>query len=146
MEDKQKKDDAKLLKGLNNAVEKDEDLINNLIEEYRLEFLFGESIISKFKVYSNNDYEIFEVFFEKLYYSFKQVQKETDKVIEFENAVIQNHNQLTRTFLNVVRQEKSGKIKTSLSSYLYISFLNTFQSLAKSIENEKVPLFNFLEE
>lgn len=145
MKNNQKSDDEKLLKGLNLAIEKDEHLINNLIEEYRLESLFGKSLISKFKAYSNNDYETFEIFFEKLYYSFKQVQKETDKVIEFDNAVMQNHHQLTRTFMNVIRKEKSGNIKTSLSSYLYISFLNTFRTLARLIENEddKVPLINF---
>lgn len=47
--------------------------------------------------------------------------------------------------MNVIRKEKSGNIKTSLSSYLYISFLNTFRTLARLIENEddKVPLINF---
>lgn len=78
MENKHLEDDKKILKGLNLAIEEDEELINNLIEEYRLESIFGKPIIRKFKAYSNNDYETFEVFFNKLYYSFKQVQKESN--------------------------------------------------------------------
>lgn len=43
MEDKYLKEDERLLKGLNNAFEKEEELIGNLIEEYKLISMFCKS-------------------------------------------------------------------------------------------------------
>lgn len=134
----------KLLKSLNSVIEDDEsqlDLINSLINEYQLNIHFGDLIIRKFIAYSNNDFETFKIYAEKLYHSFQQVQKECDVPLSLVNQ-FEFHQRLERTFMNVILKMKKGKVN-NFSSYLYISFLNTFRNIADQIQknqNEEVDL------
>src|SRR5699024_7544363 len=90
----------KLLKSLNSVIKDDEsklDLINSLINEYQLNIHFGDLVIRKFIAYSNNDFETFKIYVEKLYHSFQQVQKECDVPLSLVNQ-FEFHQRLERTF------------------------------------------------
>jgi len=136
--------------------EQNQELIDNLISEYNIINDYGNSIVRKFRAYSNNDYEVFKLYFDKLYFSHQEVQKDFDIPIILDINVTEEADKykqwLSNTLDKVVRQEKAGKIKTSFNNYLFGAFLNTFKKIGEQIEQEldpnyeKVPMNNWLKE
>lgn len=145
MSKKLSKQNEQLIKNINAVMEDKEsqtDLIQNLIHNYSLETQFGELIVRKFVLYSNNDYETFKTYVEKLYHSFQQIQKESDVALSLHNR-FEFHQMLELTFMNVIRKMKAGQVK-NVSSYLYIAFLNCFRNIARIIKNEQSNSLNSL--
>ena len=131
------------------------DLINQFIEDYDLETLYGEPIVRNFVKYSFGNYDTFKLYVSKLVFAHKAVQKEKGRgfgvFMEVDPYFEQHQLDLSRTFYRCVQQERAGKAE-EFDNYLFISFKNEFKEIARHImeyqnredSDVKVPLIDWL--
>ena len=131
------------------------DLINQFIEDYDLETLYGEPIVRNFVKYSFGNYDTFKLYVSKLVFAHKAVQKENGRgfgvFMEVDPYFEQHQLDLSRTFYRCVQQERAGKAE-EFDNYLFISFKNEFKEIARHIteyQNKqdsdfKVPLYDWV--
>ena len=131
------------------------DLINQFIEDYDLETLYGEPIVRNFVKYSFGNYDTFKLYVSKLVFAHKSVQKEIGRgfgvFMEVDPYFEQHQLDLSRTFYRCVQQERAGKAE-EFDNYLFISFKNEFNEIARHImeyqnkedSDVKVPLIDWL--
>lgn len=108
--------------------ENDPILIEQLIEQERLEQKYSKNLLNVVRNYSKGDLDIFKKFIQTLDYAVKSAEKETGQSIElalFENVdySIDLKEDLTRTIYEVllkIRTDKYQKIKDP-KAYLFIS-------------------------
>lgn len=138
----------------NNNQEIETLLIENYIEEENIIEHYGELLVRNFKQYSFGSFATFKLFYEKVYFAHRSVEKENDFTFMLDPAFTINANsfkkELSKTFWRVIQLHRNGKVKKDLNNLLFISFKNDFQTFYENINYEKnntdkpkVPLINY---
>lgn len=118
--------------------EQEEELIENYITESSFDFIYGEQLMSTFKVYCFNDFDTFKTYCNKLVFAHKSVEKEKNICLSiFDGTKYSDYtrNELKKTFMRCIQTQRYGKAK-NIAGYLFISFKNVFESLAEAVEKE----------
>jgi len=115
-------------------------LINQLIENEAIETIYGRPIVDNMKNFSNNNYNSFHLFYKKLYYAHKSIEKElgisfmldsmfTDKAESYQKA-------LSKSYWKIMMKYHEGKVNT-INNYLFVTLKNSLREIAKDIKQSQ---------
>lgn len=154
-ENKDRSDSELISQAFNPATknpEQEEPLIESYIKESSFHFIYGEELMRVFKIYCFNDFETFKTYCNKLVFAHKSVEKEKGlslSIFEGTDYCDYARRELKNTFMRCIQTHRYGKAN-NIASYLFVSFKNVFESLAKVVvkgevqqEGEKVVPLEF---
>lgn len=117
----------------------EKELINRFAEDESIEYLYGSYILENFKKFSFNDFETFKVYYSKLKWSLRDVEKEVGIPIglyEGSNKHWEDFQiEISKTFWRCIQSYKLGKTK-DINNFMFGAFKNEFRSFAKVLQSE----------
>lgn len=118
----------------------EKELINKYAEEESIEYLYGSPILQNFKKFSFNDFDTFKLYYSKLKWSLREVEKELGISIglyEGSNKHWEDFQlEISKTFWRCIQNYRLGKIQ-DINNFMFTAFKNEFKSFAKVLESEK---------
>jgi len=126
-------------------------LIEQHIQNNAMYAGYGEQTVNLMKTYSFGNYDTFKIYSDKFHFGLESAEKESGKIINpYHKEAL--HDQLAKTFKNVIMKHKAGKTN-NVNNYLFVAIKNVFLDLARfeeSIENKPentidIPLYNWLD-
>lgn len=144
---KDQKNDISQQQQIENALNKtssntelEKELINQYAEDESIEYLYGSYILENFKKFSFNDFETFKLYYSKLKWSLREVEKELGIPISLYEGSSKHWEdfqiEISKTFWRCIQQYKLGKTK-DINKFMFTAFKNEFKSFAKVLESEK---------
>uniref|UniRef100_UPI00344EA5F4 replication initiator protein A n=1 Tax=Carnobacterium sp. TaxID=48221 RepID=UPI00344EA5F4 len=119
--------------------EQEIELIDSYIKNYSYDFIYGESLMNTFKIYSFNDFATFKVYLNKLEFSHKSVEEEKKITLSIYKGTKYSEytrNELKNTFMRCIMEYRAGNVE-NIAKYLFKSFKNDFEALAETVTKEK---------
>lgn len=134
----------------NSGNQNETDLIEQYIEDNVLVDAYGQDTVDLMQAYSFGSFETFKVYADKFYYAWQSAEKDSEQdIMSYHDVAL--HDQLARTFKNVIMQYKAGKTK-NINNYLFIALKNVYLDrvnqgvfLEQETDSQPVPLYNWLD-